>query len=122
MADRPFEILSPRIRLLRATIQERGITALSEFWEEIKKNGTPIIEPDGVGSCMVTFVWRHDGYARNVAVIQDWGCDGIREHHMSRLPDSDVWYLTRRMRSAAWSFLLPVHSRRCCGKPGPRVK
>ncbi len=32
-------------------------------------------------------------------MIQDWGTDGIREYHMARLPGSDVWYLTRLMRS-----------------------
>jgi enterochelin esterase family protein len=48
---------------------------------------------------LVTFLWRDDGSAQNVAVIQDWGTDGIREHHMTRLPESDVGYLTRIMRS-----------------------
>ena len=62
------------------------------------QRGTPIIEPGSDGNAWVTFVWRDDGTARNVAVIQDWGADGIREYHMARLPDSDVWYLTRSMR------------------------
>jgi enterochelin esterase-like enzyme len=99
MTDRPLEILSPRIQELYRTIQQVGTAALSEFWTEVEKQGTPIIEADSEGHSLVTFLWRHDGSAQNVAVIQDWGADGIREHHMSRLPDTDIWFLTRRMRS-----------------------
>ena len=93
------EIQSPRIRILQDTIQDAGNAARAEFWAEMERYGTPIIEPESDGHSLVTFVWQHDGVAKNVAVIQDWGGDGIREHHMSRLPDSDVWYVTRRMRS-----------------------
>ena len=99
MTNTEGEILSPRLRTLHNTLPKPGSAALSEFWIEMEKQGTPIIEPDSDGHLMVTFVWRHDGSARNVAVIQDWGCDGIREHHMARLSDSNIWYLTRRMRS-----------------------
>lgn len=71
--------------------------ALSSFWQWLERVGTPLIEPVADGNAAVTFVWRHDGKARSVAVIQDWGADGIREHLMSLLPDSDCWYLTRLM-------------------------
>lgn len=93
------DIQSSRLQLLHHDIQKGDIDALNLFWEEMKRKGTPIIEPGTPGYSLVTFVWRHDGSARNSAVIQDWGADGIREHHMNRLPDSDVWYLTREMRS-----------------------
>lgn len=99
MIDRPLEILSPRIQLLHTRLQEDSAVALSEFWTEIEKRGAPVIEPDSEGYSLVTFLWQHDGSARNVAVIQDWGADGIREHQMSRLPGSDVWYLTRRLHA-----------------------
>jgi enterochelin esterase family protein len=99
MVNRQTEILSPRIRLLYQAIQQDRNDSLSEFWNEINKQGSPLIEPDSEGYWFVTFLWRHDGSARHVAVIQDWGCDGIREHHMARLPSTDVWYLTRRMKS-----------------------
>lgn len=95
----PSVILSPRIRLLYNEIQKASHSALSVFWTEMEELGTPIIEAASEGDSFVTFVWRDDGTANHVAVVQDWGCDGIREHHMSRLPGSDVWYLTRRMRS-----------------------
>ena len=97
--DRASRILSPRIQRLNETIRTAGIVALSQFWTEVEEQGTPIIESDSEAHSLVTFLWRHTGSELNVAVIQDWGCDGIREHHMRRLPDSDVWYLTRHMRS-----------------------
>jgi enterochelin esterase-like enzyme len=92
-------ILSPRLQRLQLDIQNLGTDALRIFWEEIKQQGTPLIELGTEGYSLVTFLWQDDGSARNVAVIQDWGADGIREHHMTRLLNSDVWFLTRAMRS-----------------------
>lgn len=90
-------ILSPRLRLLQSNLQNAD--ALGEFWSAVEEQGTPLIEAGPDGFSLVTFLWRDDQAARNIAVIQDWGTDGIREHHMTRLPNSDVWYLTRTMRS-----------------------
>lgn len=120
MIDRPLKILSPRIQLLYNTLQTEGMAALPEFWNEMEKHGTPIIEADSEGFSLVTFLWRHDGSAGNVAVIQDWGSDGIREHHMSRLPESDVWYLTRRMPSdTRTTYQLSPSSSRDPSEPAP---
>src|ERR687892_636802 len=99
MINKLSEILSLRIRLLHSAIQNLGIGVLSEFWAEIEQQGTPLIESGQEGDSSVTFLWRHEGSECQVAVIQDWGADGIREHQMTRLSGSDVWYLTRRMRS-----------------------
>ena len=99
MTNRMSSITSPRLQRLQSDIQSLGSNALYIFWKEIKRQGTPIIEPSTEDYSLVTFLWRDNGLARNVAVIQDWGTDGIREHHMARLPHSDVWYLTREMRS-----------------------
>ncbi len=99
MTNQPPAILSPRIQLLHKAIQNADLSPLPEFWAEMAERGLPLIEEDGEDDSLVTFLWRDDGSAHNVAVIQDWGCDGIREHHMSHLPGSDVWFITRRMRS-----------------------
>jgi enterochelin esterase family protein len=99
MVNKVSALLSPRLQRLYSDIQIAGLRVLEAFWDEIARVGSPIIEPDANGYSLVTFLWREDGAARQVAVIQDWGTDGIREHHMTRLPGSDVWYITRRMRS-----------------------
>jgi enterochelin esterase family protein len=93
------DIPSPRLQRLHNDIQNIGRNALREFWEEVARHGTPIIEPGPEGYSSVTFLWRDDGSARHVAVVQDWGADGIREHHMAKLRESDVWYLTRILRA-----------------------
>jgi len=99
MKNNTPDIQSPRLQRLHNDIQNIGGSALHEFWNEITKRGAPIIEPGPDRYSSVTFLWRDDGLVRAVVVIQDWGTDGIREHHMALLPESDVWYLTRTMRS-----------------------
>ena len=83
-------ILSPRIRILHNAIQNDQSAVLPEFWHELEAQGAPIIESSSEDHSLVTFVWRDDGLARHVAVIQDWGADGIRDQQMTRLPGSDV--------------------------------
>src|SRR5687767_2645340 len=99
MTGKTQHILSPRLQRLDRDIQNSNKEALREFCEEINVDGTPLVEPGAQGYSLITFPWRDDSSTRNVAVIQDWGTDGIREHHMTRLPESNVWYLTRIMRS-----------------------
>lgn len=99
MPNTTQDILSPRLLLLQQELQNTGKEALRLFWQEVEEQGTPLIEAGADGTCLVTFLWRDDQSARNIAVIQDWGTDGIREHHMTLLPGSDLWYLTRTMRS-----------------------
>ena len=99
MISKTPNILSPRLQRLYSDLQNIGSSVLREFWVEIEQQGTPIIEPGTDDYSMVTFLWRDDGSARNVAVIQDWGADGIRERHMTLLSNSDVWYLSRWIRS-----------------------
>src|SRR5215211_6589116 len=99
MTNKSSTLLSPRLQRLYHDIQSDKRRALETLWAEIEQTGSPVIEPSAKGYSFVTFLWKDDGVARQVAVIQDWGTDGIREHHMSRLPDTDVWYLTRQMRN-----------------------
>jgi enterochelin esterase-like enzyme len=93
------EFLSARLRDLQTRVESGNASALSDFWIEIEKQGTPIIEPAEGGYCHVTFLWCDDGSTHGVDAIQDWGADGIREHVMTRLPGTDIWYKTRVMRT-----------------------
>ncbi len=99
MTNKSNNTLSPRLQCLYDDIQVDGQKALEPFWAEIAQHGAPIIEPSTNGYSLVTFLWRDDGKARQIAVIQDWGADGIREHHMDCLPGTNVWYVTREMRN-----------------------
>lgn len=99
MSNELLVLESPKLQQLFADLQTLGSETIQSFWHEISTQGAPLIEPDRDGFAWVTFVWRDDGIARNIAVLQDFGTDGIREHHMKRLPESDLWYLTRRLRT-----------------------
>lgn len=90
---------SPRLQQLAAALQQGDRAALPMFWAAVAAVGTPLIEPKGDGDCLVTFLWRDLGNTQRVAVIQDWGADGIYEHFMTPLPDSDVWFKTWLMGS-----------------------
>src|SRR5687768_15591051 len=89
MTDKSNNLLSPRLQRLHDDIQLHGHKALEAFWADIAQHGTPVIEPSTNGYSLVTFLWRDDNVACQIAVIQDWGADGIREHHMTLLSRSE---------------------------------
>lgn len=81
--------------LLRTALDAGEGDALAWFWDEVARIGTPLVERLEGSRCRVTFLWQGDGDTCHVAVIQDWGADGVREHQMTRLPGTDVWYTAR---------------------------
>ncbi len=93
------DLLSERLRLLQTALENDEPAALNTFWVEIAQHGTPLIEPAAEDYSHVTFLWRDDGMTNSVDVIQDWGADGIREHTMTHLSGTDIWYKTRLMPS-----------------------
>jgi enterochelin esterase-like enzyme len=98
-ADNMSELLSTRLHVLQKMMVVNRASALDHFWREIKQHGTPLIEPALPEQYYVTFLWHDDGTTRSVDVIQDWGADGIREHGMTHLQGTDIWYKTRLMPS-----------------------
>ena len=90
-------LTSVRLRQLRADLERGVAAALDDFWHEVAEHGTPLIEPADNEHCLVTFLWRDTGATTGCVVVQDWGADGLPEHHMTRLPNSNVWFYTRRL-------------------------
>lgn len=74
---------------------------LAEFWRHVEEQGTPLIEPieDEPGWHLVTFLWRDKGDGRTVIILSGPGHWDAREDVMRRLPGSDVWFRTYRLRS-----------------------
>ena len=76
--------------------------AVKRFWAGVARSGTPLIEPvsGDKGYSFVTFVWRGDDKTRNVVIF-----DGIAgfdaKDRMQRIPGTDVWYKTYRVRNDA---------------------
>ncbi len=86
---------SARLAALAQTLSQGGTTAT--FWEEMKRQGTPLIEPANATHDRVTFLWQ--GAERNVRLF---GGPSTDHAQLSRLGDSDVWYV---------SFLVPKTAR-----------
>jgi enterochelin esterase-like enzyme len=109
------EIASPRLDALHKELQAGGPAALETFWRRIAQEGTPLIEPaEGEkDEVLVTFLWRGGDETRNVVVVASPADlvteEGLAAARMSRLPGTDVWHQSRRMRSDArfaYAFLV----------------
>lgn len=83
----PQELISPLLLSARSDITAGKAGALKKFWQQIERSGTPLVEPANDGRHLVTFLWR--GEAANVRVL---GSPYDGHTHLSRLPDSDIWY------------------------------
>ena len=101
------EVASPRLSALRREVETGGPAALERFWRRVAEEGTPLAEPvEREGSeRLVTFLWRGGDETRNVLVVGSpsdlASAEGIEEARLSRLPGTDVWYRSRRMRADA---------------------
>ena len=105
---------SPRLTRLTAEIRSRSrVTALASFWEEIRRDGAPLIEPIPGESnySWVTFLWRAVGKTTNVVVVDGvaagvGGADPTKSL-MSPVAGTDVWYRTYKVRNdAAFTYTL----------------
>ena len=98
---RQEKYVSPTIEALRQQLAG-GKATTDAFWKERAAAGTPIVEPDKEPQrVLVTFVWRGTPSTRNVVVLGSFGSRPIGDASMTRLLDSDVWYLTMRLPAGA---------------------
>ena len=94
--------ISPRLAQLQKELEAGNKSTVELFWQEMAKQGTPLIEPikGQAGYSLVTFLWRHTEETKNVAVIGGVaGPDVV--YPMARLPNTDVWFKTYRLRNDA---------------------
>ena len=96
---------SPRIRALRAAVERGDRGSVNTFWEEVKKEGAPLIEPipGDRENMAVTFLWRGRPDTHNVLVLWlPYAAAAPDEFLMVRLGETGVWYKTikvdRKMR------------------------
>ena len=96
---------SPRIKVLRASVEGGKQESVDAFWEEVKKEGAPIIEPlaGDNKNMLVTFLWRGTPYTQNVIVLRlPYAAGAPDDYLMSRLGETDVWFASvvvgRKMR------------------------
>lgn len=100
-----FLVESPRVRALRASVEQGERDSVRAFWEEIKKTGAPLVEPipGDRENMAVTFLWRGLPSTKNVLVLWfPYFAMAPEEYLMARLGETDVWYKTikvdRKMR------------------------
>ncbi|HEY0322167.1 MAG TPA: hypothetical protein VGC66_14505 [Pyrinomonadaceae bacterium] len=67
----PTTPLSPRLTALQQELGRGNRNALEYFWQEISRQGTPLVEPivDGGAYVYVTFLWRGNSETKNVVVL-----------------------------------------------------
>jgi hypothetical protein len=124
-------IQSSRLKTLQAEIERGNHQALDQFWHDVAKEGTPLIDriADDLKDVLATFLWRATYETRGVLLAwlpfaTVWP-DRYRFTHMT---GTDVWYLTLKLPSdtrfrytlspndppalipTPWKFALPVFS------------
>jgi enterochelin esterase family protein len=93
---------SPAIEALRRQITA-GDSSTESFWERVARSGTPLVEPieGDEKRTRVTFLWRGTPQTRNVMVLGSFVTGPPADYALTRLADTDVWYLTVRMPSGS---------------------
>lgn len=75
---------------------------LDAFWSGVGENGTPLVgELDDTGHRTATFLWRGGDELADVILVANKiaDSDSYEQNRMERVPGTDVWHLTYRMRS-----------------------
>jgi len=91
---------SARIERLKRDVHDAKPGALEEFWAEAAKGHGSIVEPikDDDQNLLVTFLWKETYETYNV--LLDWRPHD-EEYYMGRVPGTDVWYKTVRIRQGS---------------------
>ena len=106
-------LVSPRLAALQKELRAGNRAGLENFWQEVAKQGAPLVEPIEGESRFVwlTFLWRAKEETRNVVVWSDLGnWQNLATMQMTRLADTDLWYRTYRVRNdARFSYQLSAN-------------
>jgi enterochelin esterase family protein len=100
LAASPAKYESPRIKSVRAAVKNGRLGSVADFWEKVKKEGSPLIEPlEGDDKRdLVTFLWRGRPDTHNVLLLW-WPYTGQSpdDYRMLRLGGTDIWYKTLKV-------------------------
>lgn len=101
-------VASPAIRSLQTAVDSGETGRVRVFWASAEEAMTPLVEPADVpGHSIVTFVFRGDRNAEAVRLVSNLNAlliDGVAPDlgalgAMTRLPGTDVWYRSFRLRN-----------------------
>lgn len=118
------EVVSPRMERLSKRLKNRESDAVAQFWEDVKREGTPLAEPFPAdsGYQIVTFVWRETNPIRSVMI--EWApFSGPRpqEFMMSRIPETDIWFKAMKITKGA-RFLYRLAPNAFPGRPATALQ
>ncbi|HLJ50128.1 MAG TPA: enterochelin esterase [Bryobacteraceae bacterium] len=98
------KLTSARIDALRKAVEGGDHGAVTTFWQDVEKQGTPLIEPmkDDNANNLVTFLWRARSETRNVLILWfPYVFARPDDFKMMHLANTDVWYRTMKIRRGA---------------------
>lgn len=90
---------SPRLIALVSQVSGGDGAAVGRFWEEIAKQGTPLVEPVSGDDRIVrvTFLWHGDRGTRGVFLLGSLSGEAL----LARLEGTDVWFRSYTVRKDA---------------------
>lgn len=107
---------SPQIAALKEAVRTSKTHSTLDFWDSIKKQGTPVIEPikGDKDYSLVTFLWRNEWLEKEVALIGSFTEWDPVNTNLNPIPKTDVWYKTFRVpNDLRASYRFAIH--------GPKV-
>lgn len=86
---------------LEEKIKAGNNRALQEFWSDIQKGNTPLIETieGDLENSLVTFIYRGDKDTKNIVFIPPVNSEKIVDNQMERLLDTDLWYISYKIKN-----------------------
>ncbi|MEO8970049.1 MAG: alpha/beta hydrolase-fold protein [Ktedonobacteraceae bacterium] len=96
-------LTSPRLQRLRDALAQKKPRTLTEFWQEVETQGTPLIEPieGDQHHYLVTFLWRAVEEKHTVTIsssltgsLSGWSS---KQHRFANLLGTDIWYRSYRV-------------------------
>ncbi len=106
------EPMSPQVAALERELKNGNVAALEVFWQRLKAEGTPLIEPQWGDHSLVTFVW-HGGRDTEQVFVRGavFWTDDMSQVQLRRLSDTDLFYRTYRYRNdlrGTYGFVVDV--------------
>lgn len=97
------QFTSPRIAALKKELEVGNRAVLDSFWQDVTKQGAPLIEPfkGDDRHVLLTLLWRAKEQTRNVIVFGGVAGTDFSKNQMTRLLDTDLWYRTYKVRNDA---------------------
>jgi enterochelin esterase-like enzyme len=96
-------LTSPRLTALKKEVEGGNRAALENFWQDVTKQGGPLIEPSKGDEkyAIVSFLWRAKEETRNVVVFGGVAGTDFSKNQMTRLLDTNLWYKSYKVRNDA---------------------